>query len=265
MKLSRWLLVLVFLLQITVALLPVVPFLARALPDNPNLRAILDYQITIFGIQFALLTAYLGIALWLYESAAENRGLKLLKAVNAPEIRQLSEHDFYEEFLRAAKRATVRVDIMYLALNAPDETRHEERRDYYVRLLRTIASAPRVRFRRIIRNSESNRRWLATLLPQLAESCANADVALLKETGREDMPLSLSVQLVDSDQTWFVALQTHEGSSGFRDLYVLSRDVNSALGGYYERLWKRSECVLSQGRLTAEGERIIQEFSNSAT
>jgi hypothetical protein len=265
MKLSRWLLLGVFVLQVAVALLPVLPFLARALPENPNLRTILDYQITVFGIQFALLTAYLGITSWLYESASESRSEKLLNAINAPEIGRLREHDFYEDFLRAAKKAAVRVDIMYLALNAPDETKHEERRDYYTRLLRTIASAKHVRFRRIIRNSDNNRQWLATLLPQLAECCPNADIGILRETGKEEMPLSLSVQLIDSDHTWFVALETHEGSSGYRDVYVCSRDFNAAMSGYYERLWKRSDCVLNQGRLTSEGQRIIEEFDNSAT
>lgn len=262
MKLAKWLLLLVFGIQILAAFVPIIPFFARVLPENPTPRTLLDIQITIFGIQFAVITAYLGLALWLYERASDARGKDLLRAINAPEIKRLREHDFYQEFLGAAKKASVRVDIMYLAQTAPDETRHEERRHYYDQPLRTIASMPRVRFRRIIRNSDSNRRWLSELLPKLAADCPSADVGLLKEAGREEMPLSVSVQLIDSNQTWLVALETHEGSSGYRDIYVENAEFNNAMSRYYERLWTRSEHLLNQGRLTPQGQNVIEEFRN---
>ena len=265
MKFARWLLLFVFGIQILVALVPFIPLFARVLPENPTTRNILDVQITVFGLQFAIITGYLGIAFWLHERASEDQGKALLAAINAPELRRLSEHDFYHEFLAAVKRATVRVDIMYLSQDAPDQTRHEDRKSYYDRLLRTMASMPRVRFRRIIRNSESNRRLLSELLPKLASKCPSADVGLLKESGHEEMPLSLSVQLVDSTHSWLVALETHEGSSAYRDMYIASAEFNDAMNGYYERLWGRSECLLKQGRLTVEGEQIIEEFRRGET
>jgi len=124
---------------------------------------------------------------------------------------------------------------------------------------------PGVRFRRIIRNSDSNRRWLSELLPRLAAKCPNADVGLLKEGGREEMPLSLSVQLVDSTQTWLVALETHEGSSKYRDIFIESAEFNSAMSGYYERLWNRSEDLLKQGTLTPAGQKVIEELRDGTT
>ena len=264
MKLAKWLLHLVFAIQVLAALVPFIPFFARALPENPTMRDVLNLEITIFGVQFAIVTAYLGLSLWLYERAAETRGKELLQTINAPKIQRLREQDFYQEFLGAAKKASRHVDIMYLAQNAPDETKHKDRHDYYDQLLRTIVSTHQVRFRRIIRNSDSNRRWLSELLPKLADR-PNADVGLLKETGREKMPLSLSVQLIDSNQTWLVALETHEGSSDYRDIYVENAEFNSAMSRYYDRLWNRSECLLNQGRLTDEGTKIIEEFRNGTT
>jgi len=262
MKLARWLLLLVFAIQIAAALIPIIPFFARNLPANPSPRASLDVQITIFGIQFAVITAYLGLTLWLNERASDARANELIQAINAPTIQRLGEHDFYHGFLTAAKGASERVDIMYLAQNAPDATKHEEKQTYYARLLRTIESMPRVRFRRIIRNSDSNRRWLSELLPKLAASCPNADVGLLREAGREEMPLSLSVQLVDSSHTWLVALEAHEGTSKYRDIFIESAEFNTAMSGYYERLWNRSEHLLKQGILTPFGQKIIEEFRN---
>jgi len=264
MKLAKWLLLLVFAIQVLAALVPFIPFFARALPENPTMRDVLNLEITIFGVQFAIVTAYLGLSLWLYERAAETRGKELLQTINAPKIQRLREQDFYQEFLGAANKASRHVDIMYLAQNAPDETKHKDRHDYYDQLLRTIVSTHQVRFRRIIRNSDSNRRWLSELLPKLADR-PNADVGLLKETGREKMPLSLSVQLIDSNQTWLVALETHEGSSDYRDIYVENAEFNSAMSRYYDRLWNRSECLLNQGRLTDEGTKIIEEFRNGTT
>jgi hypothetical protein len=85
---------------------------------------------------------------------------------------------------------------------------------------------------------------------------------VLKETGREEMPLSLSVQLVDSTQTWVVALETHEGSSKYRDIFIESAEFNSAMSGYYDRLWDRSDCLMKQGTLTPAGQNVIEEFRN---
>lgn len=265
MKLAKWLLFFVFGIQVLAAFVPFIPFFAHSLPENPSPRALLDLQITIFGVQFAIITAYLGLALWLYEKEAGARAASLLAAINAPQIKRLREHDFYPEFLTSIKRATIRVDTMYLAQSAPDETRHPARLHYYDELLRTIGQMPRVRFRRIIRDSENNRRWLSRLLFALANNCPNADIGLLKEAGRQEMPLSLSVQLIDSTQVWLVALDTHEGSSEYRDVYVESAEFNAAMNGYYERLWDRSEPLLKQGRLTAEGQQIIDTFSDGET
>src|SRR5439155_20793380 len=97
MKLARWLLLFVFAIQVLAAFVPFIPFFTRLLPDNPSPRALLDLQITIFGIEFAVITAYLGLALWLYERAADARASDLLRAINAPEIQRLREHDFYQE------------------------------------------------------------------------------------------------------------------------------------------------------------------------
>ena len=131
MKLARWLFLAVFVIQVCAALLPFVPLLSELLPKDPTPRDSLNVQITIFGIQFAVLTAYLGFALWIYEREASRRATDLISAINAPKINRLSEHDFYPGFLAAIKKATSRVDIMYLSRTAPDETRHPEKRRYY--------------------------------------------------------------------------------------------------------------------------------------
>lgn len=77
------------------------------------------------------------------------------------------------------------------------------------------------------------------------------------------MPLSLSVQLIDSKQSWLVALETHEGSSRYRDIYIESEEFNAAMGTYYDRLWARAERLMNQGQLTPTGNSIIEEFRNS--
>ena len=79
------------------------------------------------------------------------------------------------------------------------------------------------------------------------------------------MPLSLSVQLIDSKQSWLVALETHEGSRGFRDIYIESEDFNVALSTYYDRLWARCEDLLNEGRLTSQGEALVNQFRDGQT
>ena len=252
------LLVVVVILQLLMAFSPFIPYLNNAFPAAPTLKDLLDWEVTAFGIFFAILTTYIGVNLALYGREQDERQDKLLETIGAPVIRLLQDHDFYVDFLAATRKAKNQVNIMYLATHPPDHTKRQDRLRYYSDLIEVIKRSPRVNFRRIMRDSPENRVWLAGLLEALAErEVPNADIAVLREAGKSEMPLALSVQTIDADKSWLVALAVHEGGGEFRDIYVESADFNKGMRQYYERLWDRSEVLMSQGRLTEDGSKYI--------
>ena len=63
------------------------------------------------------------------------------------------------------------------------------------------------------------------------------------------MPLGMSVQLIDDQKVWLVALKAHDGQGEPRDLYIEHEEVSSAMGRYYDRLWEKAEPMLDGGQI----------------
>jgi hypothetical protein len=173
-------------------------------------------------------------------------------------VRKLRDDEFYSQFLDAAKGARSVVNIMYLATYPPDDVPTDERQFYYSALLQLIKKRPQVRFRRIVRTSAKNRSWVTEMISLLRE-VPNADVAILKESEREPMPLALSVQVIDGEKTWLVAVGSHERVADYRDLYIENRDVAATMQQYYDRLWGKATKLLDSGRITSEGHTFMTE------
>lgn len=105
-----------------------------------------------------------------------------------------------------------------------------------------------VHFRRIIRKTAANAPWVRDLANRL-EGSANAHIRLIKDSEGEEMPLGMSVQLIDDQKVWLVALKAHDGQGEPRDLYIEHEEVSSAMGRYYDRLWEKAEPMLDGGQI----------------
>jgi hypothetical protein len=64
-----------------------------------------------------------------------------------------------------------------------------------------------------------------------------------------DAIATVSVQCIDEDQIFFVAVGEQQESRGPRDLYVESEDFNRIWNQYYDRLWNRAILVIDRGRI----------------
>ena len=233
-----------------------IPKLKAILPPLPTAHEQLEWQLRVMGLQFVLLTTYLGVLFLLRERDTVTLHNRLLECFPQAKVKKLKEDEFYADFLKAAKFAEHFVNIMYLAAYPPDEVQDNVRKDYYSEIVKVIKKRPAVRFRRVIRNSSKNREWISELVQELRDT-SNADIAILKETEKEEMPLALSVQIVDNSKVWIVAIGSHERVRDFRDLFIENEDVALAMQQYYERIWQRSTKLLDSGRITDDGHKYL--------
>lgn len=247
-----------FVFQIFLAVTPIIPATAH-LWQSENPQAFYGKLAAFVGIQFTLLTASLGLLF-----IKEFHDVKTLRGevhskLPGVEIRRISADHFYNEFNSAARSATFSVNICYFAPYPPAQVSTENQAEYYRDIVRTIRRSRNVTFRRIIRQADRNKLWIAELVEKLMGR-RNAHIAVLQRDLPENelMPLALSVQVVDEEKTWIVAIKTHEREDRYRDVYVHSREFGQALMDYYNRLWSHSNVILEHGELTEFGKHYLE-------
>jgi len=157
-------------------------------------------------------------------------------------------------FLQHCEAAKSAVDVCYFEPGPPSEPSRDIKIEYYRKHFELVRANRKVAYRRIIRNSRENKAWLRELLSNELLNVGNAEVAVLKERGTGEMPLALSVQIVDGKKVWLVAIATHGRGREPRDIFIESSEVAAMMEKYYNRLWDRSVVVFRGGQITEDGQ-----------
>jgi hypothetical protein len=189
---------------------------------------------------------------------------QLLSKIGGAFVERLREDAFYKHFLARVQTADNTVRIAYFAPNRPQSVPDLERDRYYDAIARAMAENGRITFKRLLRATPSNEEWAAELVGRF-ENHSNIHIALLRgdRPDNQTMPLALSVQVVDADKSWLVAVASHEREGEFRDLYIESREIAERMTTYYERLWKMGDVLLEAGRITQSGRAFLERQARS--
>jgi hypothetical protein len=216
------------------------------------------------ALHFTLLSVGLGLLLLKESSEAQGARDALLLRLPPTTIRLLRDDDFYARFRAEITSAQHFVNISYFSPRPPDENSDPVRRQYYSGLSKLVRRNGHVQFKRIVRGSRENERWISSQLV-LFRGVANMSIAIIDDVPEtESMGLALSVQVIDEKLSWLVALGSHEREARFRDLFIDNADAAVGLNTYFLRLWARSTVVLSNGQPTQEGQALLGK-RNKAT
>jgi hypothetical protein len=265
------LLVFVAALSAIVALMPLITGLKQVLPPNPTPKETLDTLITVLGVLMTLTTVVFGagVAMSLAKSDAndarvENLLSEIRQKLGLNSVKHLQDYEFYPHFLQHCESAERAVDICYFEAAPPGEPSRDVKIDYYRKHFELARQSRKVAYRRIFRDSPANKVWIGQLLNQELLNVGNVEVAVLKERGSGEMPLALSIQVVDAKKVWFVAIATHRRGREPRDLYIESAEVAAMMEKYYDRLWARSLVVFRGGQITEDGREYLDGESGGA-
>jgi len=223
------------------------PFIPNLIGDRPSTREEITILLTVLAVQFSLFTALLGFALSKQESDQAEFENEIKQRLPAAHIKQMRDSEFYETFLYHAKQAKSFVFITYLGPNPPFNPHETEKVKYYEDMIALIKSRPLVHFRRIVRLTPATKPWISDLVNQL-EGCGNAHIRYIRDSGSTEMPSGLSVQIIDDERVWLVALKAHDGQGEPRDLYIEHGIVARSMHIYYDRLWDKSIKLLDAGQ-----------------
>jgi hypothetical protein len=249
-------------LQVLVVATKFIPGAAK-LWHTEDAQTFYSVLVTFVGIQLVLMT---GTLVLLVTTQGSELSAVVKAALPGTEVRRMKDFEFYEHFQAAAEQADHSVRIAYFAPYPPTDVTYKERRKYYDAILSLMKQRSKVNFKRIVRSSPKNDPWVASLVREL-QGRPNVDLAVLtRDLGPEsELPLALSVQVIDKNKVWVVATGSHETQNEFRDVFIQNSDFAAAMTEYYDRVWSVSERLLDRGRVTEQGHRFFASQDESKT
>ena len=248
-------------LQLLLGISPFIPWVKENIwSTQTSVSSFTAMLATYVGVQFICLGGL--VALFLFDlddqsKKSTERFKDLLQEYTPLQARRLKESEFYKEFLGACVQANHYVKICYFAPTPPDHGAPGARKKYYKRFITVMKGNPGAQFRRIIRNTAANQAWAAEMIPFVANS-TNFSIALLDDLDeRNEMPLALSVQIIDERKAWLVAISEHSDSATYRDVAVENEILVEVLNKYFDRLWAVSRVVFKPGDTVEQAHKLI--------
>jgi len=177
-----------------------------------------------------------------------------------PLVRPIYKDQFHEQFEQAITRADRRADICFFDNESPLESNRGDKKAYYEGQRQLIEGNPDVRFRRIVRALPGTEDWIEGMVEELQGLGTFSLACILDEQPDSRSIPHISVQLIDEDKTFFVAVGQQTEARRPRDLYIRSEDVNSQWSRYYNRLWgDQAVAVMEEGQIRPEGLDRVRE------
>jgi hypothetical protein len=184
---------------------------------------------------------------------------------NTATITPIREPDFYDRLEVDMGEANNRVWISYLDNKSPLKSHDDGKVSYYEELGEFIEkkSSTGVEFRRLVRGIPQLDPWIRQLM-EYREGISRYSLACLPDDDPQDRSKPhVSVQLVDDDITYFVAVGEQQETVEPRDMFVRSMELNDQWSRYYQRMWNESYEILRRGQIQPDELEAYEEHIES--
>jgi len=221
------------------------PLLSDTVPD-----------ITILSGLVALLILYLG---FVYQQLSSGLAPVTQFVDHRAIAEAVRESNFYDRFQVDVRNARQRVFISYFDNTNPLESNDSDTVRYYKEIeeITKAKASEDVEFRRIVRAIPQLDSWIRRML-DVHEGDPNFSMVCVKDMDpAASLKSHVSVQLIDDNITYFVAVGEQRETSQPRDSYIRSEDLNTQWSRYYDRIWDDSLLLIDRGRIN---EPAIEEY-----
>lgn len=232
-----------------------------------SLAASLFTQITTQALLVTLASVIILQIAFVFQDLSGNLEGALEYIQKGAKAEPIKESDFYDRFRVDVRNAEERVYISYLDNQDPRDSTDYEKAQYYEDIKEIAKNSEDVSFRRIIRGITELEDWVDSLLDE-HENDSNFSLACIpdKEPHEPSKP-HVSVQLIDDNVTYFVAVgEQKESGKTPRDLRLESESVSDQWTKYYNRIWEDSIVVMERGKVQEEAleeyRRNLKELSS---
>ena len=168
------------------------------------------------------------------------------------------QDEFFKEFGAALDRARHGVALSHFDSRSPLATATPAADAYYQKLSECVRRKPEVSFRRLERRTRDKVDWLLKLRDDYS-GARNFSVALLPFGGRQRNKLPvISVQIIDEEVSFLVAVASHEDLHSARDMALMGAEAARIWQAYYDELWNDSDLLIDKGAVNDELLRALE-------
>ena len=170
-----------------------------------------------------------------------------------PDLKVLRPGEFYSEFSAAIRTAQRQVAIAHLDDRPPYTLAGSSEEKYFRELSDTIIRfQANVFFRRVERATPNKREWLQSLIERY-EGKRNFSLACIRDRSEDRHLPHISMQVIDEDKVFLVAIGAQSHEPDLRDIYIKSPQAAKVCLSYYNKLlWERSDVIVERGRVDVE-------------
>lgn len=169
-----------------------------------------------------------------------------LKGVNR--VSTLHQNEFYAEFNSKLKTAKKFVDICHFDKEPPLRQGKSNEKGYYDELGAIVKRQSQTLFRRLERLTPEKAQWIEDLVATHSNQKNYSLRCLLNDDITSDQIDAVSIQRIDENETYIVALAEHYSTTGVRDVHIVSPEVNQLAARYFtNRLWEGSTPIIERG------------------
>ncbi len=205
----------------------------------------LSLQLSVLiGASTAIVMVYLSIIVLRFE---DQMGPVRAFVDSHPRVFEVRESEFYDRFKTSLAGANTRVEICYFDNKSPFDSADTRKKLYYDEVEGIITQKQDVWFRRIVRALPRTENWIDRMRNRL-EGRSNFSLACVLDDEPESESLPhVSVQLIDSEITYLVAVGEQRETQFPRDILIHSPEINRVWSRYYQRLWDESTVIMDRG------------------
>jgi hypothetical protein len=111
-----------------------------------------------------------------------------------------------------------------------------------------MSERPEVQFRRVERLDREKVEWIERLARNY-EGLTNVSLAVLRLEHEARKPSQVSVQVIDNNLVYLVAIAEHEGLHTDRDIRIRDEEAARIWISYYDAsLWSRAQPIVERGK-----------------
>lgn len=226
-----------------------------------------DILSTVFVTLIAL-TAYIGLLQ--YDSNRNSEALERVAEIlpRISRVTPIRENNFYDAFKARLVEAKHSVNLSYMNNQHPLNPASRDRKEYYEWLFKYMRRNEAIRFQRLDRGHPALREWIERVIKEMTGHSNFSYAIWLDDRPHHSALEIISIQIIDDDCAFLVAVGRQAAPTGFRDLHIESRDFAEAWSAYYQRLWSDSErciIVIERGSVNEAGLSRVMQHLDAAT
>jgi len=204
-------------------------------------------------IYFGIVAIIIGITIQRIESSIKEKINEYKDSIT--NVEYLYEDQFYAKLKALIKNSNTNVDLSHMSLKRPSYKKGSLQESYY-KSLKELTNKSCAHIRRVERFSKEKIGWIEGLLHDF-NGIKNFSLFIYCEPSEElqksELSTLLSIQRVDEDNLFIVALNEHTSIRAPRDIYFRSKRLTDYFLTYYQsRVIVNSKCILDCGQINQE-------------